>query len=284
MTLIGDLPWLYIGDGASAAAGPATAPRVRRYEVQADAGEVARVADGITATHAVLVLPAIVPMAVAATLSPDPALLGSGRVLLWPAQNEVTGEVARTHGLWVLPVAYLKEGAGFWLEGQGRAPSGSPLVVPQFAATLMCGRSPEAAFRSGFRETCGVWTAGAALSASLGADHLHGPWWGIGACRGLLGGDADRAWKDEGAVPLDHSQGLARWHALARQVRADLGLPVDPLTAAAAAALRQMRGNVVDAALWDRFAEDLADLGPKSARLQAAHALARSTLWGHATP
>lgn len=280
MTLLCDLPWLRVfRENGDALPAPPAAVRSCR-DVSADPAALALVAEGISASHVVLVLPDILLKAVAADLSPDPVLFAAERPLVWPGENEVTGEADSIHGLWVVPPSLLKEFAKEFVRGVIPVSAIRPLVVPKIAATWTCGRSAEAAFRAGFTTVCGASHAGAAFSASLGSDRKNGVWWGIGACRGLLGGDADKAWSEERLIPLDEPSLLQRWHEIARAVRVEKGLHLHPLDARQAAAVRQMRGNLAPASIWDEFVIELQMLGETAERLATAYGVARAMIWG----
>jgi hypothetical protein len=263
MTLLLDLPWLRMVDGTGEASFAEDAPPCPYLDVPNDPAALVLAADGIRTSHLVLVLPDIAPSAHAAGLAPETALMASGCPLLWPAENELTGEAAATHGLWVVPVPHLREQPAAYINGGPVGPA--PFVVPRVAATWRCGRSAQAAFRAGFISMQGADPAAAALSAGLGADRPNGAWWGIGACHGLLGGALDTAWTAERLTGPDDIALRQRWIELARQVRVERGLAVHPL----------------DAPIWDSFVVQLQDLGPQNKRLAAAYGAARAMVWGH---
>jgi len=281
MTLVHDLPWLRIlrpdCDGLVA---DVAAP-CQCHDVPADPAALVLAAEGVAASHVVLVLPDVVPRTFAGGLSADTALMTSGRALLWPAQNDMTGEATPTHGLWVVPAQMLRDRPEAFIGASPAVPTVPVLVIPRLAATWMCGRSAEAAFRAGFALMEVAETPAAALSAGLGSDRPNGVWWGVGACHALLGGGADTAWTDAQDEALDAASLQLRWHELARRVRVETGLPVHPVDAHAASALRRMRGDVVSAPIWDKFVAGLRELGPDAARLYTAYGAARTSLWGY---
>jgi hypothetical protein len=279
MTLLRDLPWLRILDGTAEANAEEDAAPWPYIDVPNDPAALTLAADGVRSSHLVLVLPDIAPRALAAGLAPDTVLMASGRPLLWPAENDVTGETALTRGLWVVPVSRLRQHPDAYVDGGPVDPT--LLVVPRVAATWACGRSPEAAFRAGFTSMEGADTTALALSAGLGADRPNGVWWGIGACCGLLGNALDAAWAEEQLIGPDELHLRQRWAELARQVRVERGLPVHPLGPEAAAAIRSMRGDLAPAPVWDSFVAQLQDLGPQATRLAAAYGTARAMVWGH---
>jgi hypothetical protein len=281
MTLLAELPWLWCG-AQLPGTGPATTPDMAHLIVAPDENALADAAKSMSAPLCVLVLPDIHPWPEAGTLSPDLVLTASGRPLLYPARNALTGDCAPDHGLWVLSPALVAAEAGELLSG---APSRTlaPLVPPSLAATWDCGTSPEAAFRAGHAAMQDAPRGAAlALTASLGADRPNGVWWGIGAARALLGDSVDAAWAQEEAEPTDTDSLTLRRVALARQVRVQCGLPVHPLDADAAAALRLMRASVASDGIWDRHVADLHELmpGATDAPVIEGYRLARAALWG----
>ncbi len=281
MTLLADLPWLWCG-ASLPGTGPATLPDIAHLTIAPGAGALADAAQSLSAPLCVLVLPDIHPWPDAGALSPDPALTATGRPLLYPAENALTGEDTPDHGLWVLAPALLAAQAAGLLSGAASRTL-APLVPPSLAATWDCGTSPEAAFRAGHAAMRDAPHGTAlALTASLGADRPNGLWWGIGAARGLLGDPADAAWAEETVTAADTDSLALRRVELARRVRVLCGLPVHPLDAAAAAALRRMRAPIASGGIWDRHAADLRELmpGANDAPVIAGHRLARAALWG----
>ncbi len=281
MTLLADLTWFRVADAGHGAPAAELAASLPCQDVAPDPAALAQAAQAASTSYVVLVLPDILPRPMAAALSPEPALLATGRALLWPAENRLTGEAASTCGLWVVPARLLSRHAEAFLGSGVPATAPPALVVPRIVADWECGRSGAAAFRAAFDSMGAAEETAAALSAGLGADRPHGAWWGIGACRGLLGGDACTAWEEERSGPADPAALRQRWSELARQVRVTRGLPVYPMEADTAAALRRMRGDQVPPAIWDRFVAGLTELGPDTSRLRDACALARATIWGH---
>ena len=279
MTLLSDLPWIHLQREGVLDAGTGNSTR-QWYALSEDPEELERAVQDVSASHVVLVMPDIRPHRIAARFSPDPVLMASGRVLLWPAENDMTGDEVPTRGLLVVPSQVLRQNARAIVGDPALGPPGPRLVVPRRAATWMCGSSAEAAFRTGFEMMQGIAPALGAFWAGLGADRPNGMWWGVGACRGLLGGDVESAWAEEKSGAGDEPSLSQRWHETARRVRVERALPVHPLSAGAAAAIREMRRELVSADLWDRFVAQLAELGPSAARLAGAYRLARATIWG----
>lgn len=281
MTLLADLPWLWCG-APRPGTDPATPPDALHQVVAPGDDALADAARAMSAPLCVLVLPDIHPWPDAGTLSPDPALTASGRPLMYPAQNALTGDCAPNRGLWVLSPALVATQAGVLLSGAA-AQSLAPLVPPALSATWDCGTSPEAAFRAGHAAMPDAPRgATLALTASLGADRPNGLWWGIGAARALLGDAADAAWDEEWALPTDADSLTARRIELARMVRVRCGLPVHPLDADSAAALRGMRALLASPDVWDRHVADLQALmpGANDAPTIQGYRLARAALWG----
>ncbi len=265
MTLLSDLPWLHAAT-AAALATPAG---------------LADAAWALQGPLCVVVPPGIRPWPDAGHLSPDPALTSGPRALLYPAVNALTGDCASDRGLWVAAPALVAAKAATLLS-QDAALALAPVVPPEIAADWDCGATPQDAFRAGHAAMAAPRCAALALSASLGADHVNGPWWGIGATRALLGADADRAWAEEVALATPDDGLTARWAELARMVRLRCGLPVRPLPPEAAAALRRMRAPLPPPEVWDRYTATLQRLlpGAGNAPRIAGLRLARQALWG----
>jgi hypothetical protein len=280
--LLADLPWFWCAEAVPAEAPPGPAHRA----AGPDSAALVRAAADLPAGDIVVVVPPDVrPWPIASGLSIGNALRGlvarGARTVLWPAENAVTGTIAQDHGLWLASCETVNRSAQALLDGTAASVL-HPVVSPLMASTWTCAATPETAFRAGHAEMDAPRDASLALTASLGADHPNGDWWGIGAARALMGDEVDAAWDEEAQEPGDRPSLAARRAELSRVVRVRLGLAVHPLSPQAAAAVRAMRSPVAPPGVWDRHAVDLADVLPGGAAHPGVTGvrLARALAWG----
>ncbi|MCU0908436.1 MAG: hypothetical protein MUF73_13575 [Rhodobacteraceae bacterium] len=286
---LADLPWLWC-HGAI----PADAPDGPRHRaVGPDASTLAQAAADLATDRLVVVVPPdIRPWPVARGLSVPTgllALVAAGvRTVLWPAEDAITATIRADQGIWLASAVTIGQAAPALVAGTA-ADTLQPVVPPMVAARCDGATTPEAAFRDGHAAMTAAGPsrdAGLGLLASLGADHPHGDWWGLGAARALLGEEVEAAWTDEtarsGEIDALRSSPAARRLELAREVRVRTGLAVHPLSAQAAAAVRAMRSSVAPPGIWDRHATDLAAVLPDGSAAPEVHGvrLARTLAWG----
>lgn len=249
MTILGQLPCLWI---AADPLPPMALNRMNRHlrdyfrVAPGDGESTLRFLQRESAEHVLILSAEVLPDASLALYRPDPLLLGSGHCFRLLSRNSVTGAFDNRHGPLICP----RDG----LLSQPAIPE-PVAVVPVALADWHCNQTAESAFMAGFDTTLSLPSREAAFAASVGADVPHGLSWLLGALSALGGaGDRSAAWSRESGVAEDPEAAWRRITAVARGLRLNRGLDVQPLDAAQSRFAKAISGDSPPA----RFFHDIA--------------------------
>ena len=218
-------------------------------------------------TNVLMIDAEVLPSPEAELLSIESALLGSGRVIGFPAVSRVSGMVV-PRGIRYVP-------AGRTL---GTA---AEIMVPVPIGFFAGNATAEQAFRVAHELWAShVWPESSAarhsvaLGLSVGADAPNGEWWIAGGLSGLLGQDAEQ---ELAAVMSDPASLMPTRQSLARRVRTELDLPVEVLDRRQSKTLRSLLPQFCPEDLWHSFIEACTDLGDET--LVSRYRKAANRIW-----
>lgn len=187
----------------------------------------------------------------AAEILVEDALIDLGVTLRFPARAQVTR-------------LYLPR--GLTVTGDPDAPC---LTLPRGIGWLSSNETPERAFATAFAlgseanlNVMGPARDRLALSVSLGADQLNGPWWSLGAMAGMTRGESlAGAWASHAPLLGQPGEMRGALEVAARSLRLQTGIEAHPMSQSASRAIRAQLPSIPPADVWREFIRDCETLG-----------------------
>jgi hypothetical protein len=275
VTLLSHLPCLWIA--------PDPAPLTALYRMNRYLPDYFRVSPDDTkamtlflgkekADHILVVQGDVLPYGSLPLYVPDPLLMASELSFRLLVRNSVTERVDDRHG----PIVCRRDS----LLADLTIPR-PDAVVPVVVGDWHCNSTAEAAFAAGFDTALALPLHEATLAASLGADAPHGLAWSLGALSALgRSGDCATAWAREEPRLEDPVAARRRIGAVARLLRVDRGIDVQPLGPEESRLVKSIAGDWPPARMFQSIADAYDRLGPAGQINAERYRTAAFYIWG----